>query len=247
MKKGTIYGKKIKDAYRRFRGAAGQVPDEEPVSPIEQLILAALGQEASIANARKALNALNHDMVDYNELRVSTPAEVSNSIGRIIPRSVQRARTLLRLLNAVYQAEYEVSLENLKGRGVRDIKAYLDALEGMTPYVSASLLLWSLGGHAIPVNEPTLAFLREQDLVHPEAEAAEVQAFLERHISAADAKAFTMDLEAHAAKNGGKPAPRKTKAAPRKTKTTKRTATPKRKTASSASSKRKKRDRAASS
>lgn len=202
MKKGTLYARKLKKAYASFRGAAdGSVP--ESTDPVEQLILAVLSQQASRVRAQRALKQIQNDMVDYNELRVSSPAEVSESISRNIPRSVQCAKVMLRLLNEIYHREFTVSLESLRGRGIREVKQYLDSLEGITPYVTASVILWSLGGHAIPVNDLVHAWLVQQDLVHPDATPAEVQSFLERHVSAADARSFCLDLETQARGAGG--------------------------------------------
>ncbi len=195
MKNGTLYAKKIKQAYNKFRGTrTSEPPEMRP--PVEQLILAVLSQEASLDRAEKAFSQILDDMVDYNELRVSTPAEVSSSIGKFIPKSVQRAKTLLTVLNAVYQLEYTITLDHLASKGVREVKSYLSELDGITPYSMASVMLWSLGGHAIPVNDVALEFLKENDLVDANATSAEVQSFLERHVSSTDAKDFCMDLDA---------------------------------------------------
>jgi endonuclease III len=198
MKQGTTYARKLKKAYTGFKGAAaGDVP--ESIDPIEQLVLAVLSQETSTAKAQRAMKQMQSVMVDYNDLRVSTPAEVSDAIARYVPRSVQRGKVLLKLLNAIYQREHNVSLDSLRNRGVREVKQYLESLEAITPYVSASVILWSLGGHAIPVSDVVHEWLVQSGLVHPDASAAEVQSFLERHISASEAKRFCLDLEAQPA------------------------------------------------
>ena len=59
-------------------------------------------------------------------------------------------------------------------------------------------MLWSFGGHAIPVSDPLLASLRAADLIHPTATRAEVQAFLERNINAAQAKEFCLVMRSFA-------------------------------------------------
>ncbi len=255
MKNGTLYAKKIKQAYNKFRGSrTSEPPEVRP--PVEQLILGVLSQETSLERAEKALSQILDDMVDYNELRVSTPAEVSSSIGKHIPRSVQRAKTLLTVLNAVYQLEYTISLDHLSSKGVREVKSYLSELEGMTPYAMASVMLWSLGGHAIPVNDVALEFLKENDLVDENATGAEVQSFLERHVSSADAKEFCMDLDAivgsksfafngkaKAAKSAKSAKTSKKKASSSKAgtaKTTKKKSTAKKKTSAKAKTKKKK-------
>jgi endonuclease III len=213
MRKGTEYAKKLKKAYSKFR--SGHVPPEalEPSEPVEQLLLAALSQETTAAVGRAALTRINEEVVDYNELRVSAPGEIAELIGDSIPRSTQRAKVMIRLLNAIFAREYAVSLDSLKSKGLRDAKQYLESLDGATPYVIASVLLWSLGGHAIPVNKVVLDFLAKHDLIDPNASDAEVQSFLERHVSAADARTFCLDLEAYAASRhsataAGKKSPR---------------------------------------
>jgi len=201
MKQGTLYAKKLKKAQSRFRGCGAQSAPQVN-DPIEHLIIAVLSQETSVQRAERAMRQLRTEMVDYNELRVSSPAEISAALQNHIPHPVQRAKALLALLNAIYRKQYAVSLDGLASRGVREIKNYLDGLDGITPYVSAYLLLWVLGGHAIPVNAPTLEALRRDGLVDPAADVAEVQAFLERHVSSADARDFARDLAAYAGSGG---------------------------------------------
>jgi len=204
MKNGTLYAKKLKKALPRIRSAAGRA-SQECTDPIELLIIAVLSQEASVARAEKALRVLRENLVDYNELRVSSPAEITASIHEHIPRPVQRAKAMIGLLNAIYRTQYGVSLDGLSGRGVREIRGFLERLNGITPYVVAFMMLYGLGGHAIPVNDPTLDMLRREGLVNPESDVAEVQAFLERHVSAAEARDVARGLEAWAASSRTRP------------------------------------------
>jgi len=223
MKKGTFYARKLKQVYGKFRGCAAVKSMPEPTPPVEQLIVAVLSQETSTAQAQKVLKRLGEDMVDYNELRVSTPEEVAVSISKHVPHTVERATELIRLLNAIYQTEYAVSLDSLTSKGVREIKSHLEKLDGITPYVTASVLLWSLGGHAIPVSDRVVEFLKEEDMVDPGASCAEVQAFLERHVSAADARSFCLDLEAYVLSKSGKSAAQRKKRPTAKKKITSKT------------------------
>ena len=63
-------------------------------------------------------------------------------------------------------------------------------------------MLWSFGGHAIPVSDTFLQALREAELAHPHATRAEVQAFLERNINAAQAKEFCLVMRSFKAAKG---------------------------------------------
>jgi endonuclease III len=199
MRKGTRYARKLKQVHAALMRGAPAVDAEESTDPTEQLIIAVLSQETPSTRARKALKRINRDMADYNELRVSTPAEISESVGQLVPRSVHRAKELLRLLNAVFRREYVVSLEMLRNKGVRETRQYLESLDGATPYVVASVVLWSFGGHAVPVNDVTLVWLVKQGAVDPQATAAEAHSFLDHHIPADEDRAFALALEAQAA------------------------------------------------
>ena len=71
----------------------------------------------------------------------------------------------------------------------------------------------------MPVDENMLTYLRKQELVDADADAAEVQAFLERNIGADDAYAFYMLMRRLAATS--RPRPKKTAAVTTKKKTEK--------------------------
>ena len=135
-------------------------------------------------------------MVDWNEIRVSTAAQVQEAIGLEGDGVRERCRMLIRSLEAIYNRENQVSLDHLKKLPRREARQYLEELDGLSDYAVASVFLWSLGGHAIPVHEALHQALRDQELVHPEADTKTVQAFLERNVPAADAREFTVVIQA---------------------------------------------------
>jgi hypothetical protein len=134
-------------------------------------------------------------MVDWNEIRVSTPAQVQEAIGLTGDGLRERCRVLLRCLQAIYNRENRVCLDHLKKMPRREARQYLDELDGLSDYAVASVFLWSLGGHAIPLHEELFKALQAEELVHPEADAKTVQAFLERNVAAADAREFTVVIQ----------------------------------------------------
>ncbi len=194
MKHGTAYAKRVKRVYAQVKRQTTAPKIGEPADPLEQLILAVLSEETSPNNARKALNHLLEMMVDVNEVRVSAPREIANAIDFCIPNSHTCAARLAKVLNAVFDSENAVKLDSLPSMGKRDAKRWLEELQGIEPYHVASVMLWSLGGHAIPVNAKLFAALRKEKLVDPDASVAEVQSFLERHIPPAEAKAFCLTM-----------------------------------------------------
>lgn len=193
MKNGTLYARRVKKLYSRLKNTYGrpQIP-EEPTDPVDQLILGLLSVEASEAKAHRALTALGEAMVDINEVRVSTSAEVAAAIATHVPDSTACADAIRASLNAIFKREHALSLDHLQKTGLREAKQYLERLDGVDAGAAASVLLWSLGGHAIPVDRRMHQALRRENCVEPSASRGEVQAFLERNISASDAKMFCL-------------------------------------------------------
>lgn len=195
MKDGTLYAGKLKKAFNKQRQStpAGSIP--EPDDPIRRLAISVLGEDCGDESASAALDRLLKSMVDWNEIRVSTPDQVAHALGDKIPDVVERARRLSRALHGVYLHEHCISLERLRNLGRREARDYLEALEGVNDYSAAAVMLWSLGGHAIPVHDDLLRALRNAGLVHESASRVEVQAFLERNIPAAQAKEFCLVMK----------------------------------------------------
>ncbi len=195
MKNGTMYASKLQKVYTGLRGSTPVPEPPEPDDPLRRLAIAILGENCSDAEAERAVGRAIETMVDWNELRVSSASEINKVVGNAIPQGVQRCQMLTDALQAVFDCENRMSLDRLRTMGRRDARHFLEQLDGTDEYTVASVILWSLGGHAIPVNDRLLDALREADLVHPEATRAEVQAFLERNISANEAKEFWMVMQ----------------------------------------------------
>jgi len=214
MKNGTLYGSRLKKAYAQLRAAVGKPKLPEPDDPLRRLAIGILGVGWSEPEAERAFDRALAAMVDWNELRVSNPIELNQATGNVVPQGVKRCQELIDALHAVYDLENRMSLDRLHSLGRRDARLYLEKLNGVNEYAVAGVLLWSLGGHAIPVNDGLLDRLREAELIHPHATRAEVQAFLERHIGANDAKEFSIVMRSF--KVNAKACSTRTRAASRK-------------------------------
>lgn len=191
MKQGSIYAARIKKVFARERARAEKFDLPAPDDPVRRLCIGILGVRSGEDAARAAVDRLLRKMIDWNEVRVSHPGEIQEAMGGADTLG-DGCRRIRETLQDLYQRENRVSLDRLKNLGRREARQYLEGLNGVDAYAVASVTLWSLGGHAIPVDDRLLAALRAADLVHPEATREEVQAFLERNISAADAREFCM-------------------------------------------------------
>lgn len=195
MKNGTLYAGRLKKAYNKHKQSVPEPVIPENDDPMRRLAIGILGADHHNAEVERAVNRLRERMIDWNEVRVSTAVEVQagldhKSIGKQDP-----CHNLILALQAIFDQENKISLDRLKSIGRREARQHLESLNGVNEFAVASVILWSLGGHAIPVNNRLLQALRDADVVNPSATRAEVQAFLERHIPATQAKEFCISME----------------------------------------------------
>jgi len=192
MKQGTLYASRLKKAFAKTRKESDGVVIPEADDPMRRLAIGVLGVADGEQQAERCVDRLLSQTVDWNEIRVSSPSEVHKALGASPSIGPEGAERLITVLQSVFDRENDMSLERLRNLGRREARQFLDSLNGVDVFASASVLLWSLGGHAIPVDDRLLASFRQAELVNPNADRAEVQAFIERHVSAAQAKEFCL-------------------------------------------------------
>lgn len=209
MKNAAEYVKRIRRLFNQLRRQYGKPDPPDPMNPLEHLILAILARDTSEARARAAYDRLRASMVDNNELRVTPANEVVELLGSDLPDRSAKARSLIDALNAVYDRQNAMDLSFLKAMSVREARDCLRSLSGVDEFAAARVVLFSLGGHAIPVDEHTAYVLRKEGLAGPEATTEEIQAFLERHVHASEAMSFSILLHRYASTRAPKPTPPK--------------------------------------
>jgi endonuclease-3 len=200
------------------------------MAPADQLVSAYLQWNATRKQAQTAYGKLTGSLVDLNDIRVSLPGELVDAIGPRYPRVEERVARLRDALQSIYLREHGMHLKSLEGKAKKDVRAYLDALPGMVPFVAAYVMLFSYGAHAIPVDDRIAELLKKHDAIDADAGADDIAGFLERRIKAADAEQTFLALRAWADADGKLPATRTKKRTTRKkTTTTKKKAIKKKK------------------
>lgn len=202
MKHGGDYVRRLKQLFNRLVRKFGKPTIPEPSDPLEQLLVAILGSNTSHHKALTVFRRLREQMVDLNELRVTPVSELARLIGPLIPQAELKAQRIVDVLNDIRRRHDTLDLSFLKQRGRREAREYLESLEGVDRCAAASVTLFSLGGHAIPVDDLTLQLLRKDEVVDPVADLPEVQSFLEHHVSASDAAVLTLLLDRYVASRG---------------------------------------------
>jgi endonuclease III len=192
MKRGSEYAAKVKRLFNKLKREYGKPAPVDPTDPVEQIIISILTRDTSDSRAQKALANLRTVTVDLNDLRVTTVPDIVDCIGGDYPDGLQRAKDMRAALQNIFNRESILILDFLRDRTRRDARQYLESLDGVDAFTAASVVLWSLGGHAIPVDGQMVEMLIREDLVAPKSQRPTIQAFLEHHISASDAHTFSV-------------------------------------------------------
>lgn len=194
MKNAAAHAKKLQTILNKHKVAN---PPEEMTDPLEQLVYSFLLWETTRKQADTAYGKLKKAFLDHNELRVSDPAEIVEAIGKRYSRAEERAVRLRDAMHSIYLNEHEVTLKPLQDKPKRQARQYLAALEGINPFVVGRVVLLTLGGHAMPVDEALARRLVRDEAADPDASLEEVQAYLEKQVRSSAAAATHATLLAY--------------------------------------------------
>lgn len=221
MKNATACMKQLNAVLKKLPATTPEdLPDQD--DPVAVLVQSFLMWEAATEKARMAYERLRERVVDFNDLRQCMPHEMEEYFGARYPLSSERCQRLRATLRNVYMREHSVTLESLRSMGKRDVKKYIESLEGMTPYVAARVMLLCFDTHAIPVDEQLRTQLIAAGASDESADVAALSAWLARQVKASQGRAVAAGLQAWIDEVGGK-APSKGGKKKTSKKTTKKT------------------------
>lgn len=167
-----------------------QPVESNPERPVlEHLLLGCCLEDAHYEAAEEAFAAVVHTFFDWNEVRVTSIAELSEVMSQL-PDPRAAANRLKRVLQSVFEATYSFDLEQWRKVNLGPTVKWLKKIDGTTNYTIAYVVQSALGGHAIPIDSGVLAALRIVDLVTDEDVEAGVVPGLERAISKAKGVEF---------------------------------------------------------
>ena len=225
MKNSKDYSKKIQKLYRSLSHKSPKVQKVSHETVIDAIIYAVISAEMSEKMTESIIKKFADYFVDWNDLRVSRSEEIVEVLGKDNHVTMDLASTISRILNGIFNEYHKVSLEALKKIGKRPAKQALEKIDGMSRFVVDYCLLTALGGHAMPLTDKMIKYLRTNELVNPDADEQQIGGFLAKQISAKDGYEFYALLrqESESAKakkkTGTKTTRKKTNGTKSKTKT----------------------------
>jgi endonuclease-3 len=175
---------------------AGAAQDDRPV--LEQFIYGLCRENASPEQAERAYRNLRERFFDWNEVRVSSVRELEEAFEGMSDAEA-RAQRIVAFLQEVFETTFSFDLEPLQKKGLKQAAKQLTRYQAADDYVTSWVVQRSLGGHAIPLDPPTLRCVRRLGLVDGGADELEaVRSSLEHLVPKARAAHFT-DLVGHVA------------------------------------------------
>jgi len=143
--------KALKSQYKPF--AANTTRDL-----LDQVLLACCLENAPVDVAEKAFARLKQAYADPNEVRVTTVAELAETL-HDLPDPTRAALSLRRVLQGVFESTYTFSLDHAKKHSLAHGLKVLEGLHGVPPFVVHYVASTALGGHLIPLDKGALAGL----------------------------------------------------------------------------------------
>ena len=184
MKNSKDYSRKIRKLYRTLGRKYPKVQEVSHEQVVDAIVHAVLSAELSEKATNSAIRRFADYFVDWNDLRVSRPEEIVDVLGRDTPTMREIASTIIRVLNGIFSQYHKVGLEALKKAGKRPARQALEKIDGASHFVVDYCMLTSLRGHAIPLTEKMIEYLRSNELVDLEADERQIGGFLAKQISA---------------------------------------------------------------
>lgn len=197
MRGATQCARRVRQLVRSLRTKLGKIGRPAAGDAITQMILGIFSRDVPESKAREALDRLRAVVVDYNELRVVPPIEMAEMVGSL-PDARLKCEDLSRALNKVFAFEHEVLLERLRELSRKEVREYLEEIDGLDAYTRARVRLLGLHQHAVPLDEAMWAYARKEKIVDQRCPLEEAQAFLERRVSEDEAVEFVGLIEKQA-------------------------------------------------
>jgi len=142
--------------YKALRKHYKPIVDASDRRVLDYLLYACCLEDSSYEAADEAFAKLQQTYFDANEIRVTTVAELSESLTSL-PKASSAAGRLKKSLQSLFEARYSFDIDDLKkanlGKAVEEVSSW----DGTSKFVMAYVTQHAFGGHSIPVDNQVLS------------------------------------------------------------------------------------------
>ena len=160
----------------------------KPVAPpsdrsaLEHLLYACCLQNSHFDAADEAFARLQESYFDWNEVRVTTTAELAD-IMKNLTQPQEAANRLKKTLHSMFETHYQFDMEHLKKENLGKAVQIVEKYKGITPFVVSYLSQNAFGGHAIAIDEAMLKLMLVTGIIDEKEAGKHSVPGLERAIS----------------------------------------------------------------
>lgn len=174
-----------------FTAAKKRIEADDEARPVlQQFIYGLCRENATREQADEAYRFLCEKFFDWNEVRVSSTHELEDAFdGMSNPE--QRAERLISFLQEVFEIHFSFELDKLQKEGLKQAAKKLSRYQSANDYAVSWVVQRTLGGHAIPVDAPTLRCVSRLGLLEGEPDEEHARATLEHLVPKAKGALFT--------------------------------------------------------
>ncbi|MFL5341920.1 MAG: endonuclease III domain-containing protein [Gemmataceae bacterium] len=162
-------------------------PDKKPV--LEQLLYGVLREGATRDQADAAYRNLTERFYDWNEVRVSSPAEVGSALDSL-PSANAKAPKVVGILQEVFEKNFSFNMDEIDKKGLKNAARELGRMQDVTGFAAAWVMQQALGGHALPLDGPTLRVLTRLGVAEPDGDDESLRTTLEHYVPKAKGPLF---------------------------------------------------------
>ena len=142
---------KYENLLKSLRKHYKPLADPPERSVLEHLLYACCLEDARIDQADEGFAKLQQTYFDWNEVRVTTVAELAEAL-KPLPFPLQAASRIKQCLQSIFETRYQYDIDDMKKANLGKATAELEAWKGMSPFVVSYVSQHSLGGHSIPAS-----------------------------------------------------------------------------------------------
>ena len=166
-------------------------PEKRPV--MEELVYAICREGVTSAEADAVFARMKTTFFDWNEVRVSTVPEITETLDGL-PNAGARAKCIIEFLQELFEMTYAFNLDDLEMKGLKQAAKQLGRYQAVSgsDFLVAWVVQRSLGGHALPLDEPTLRVLRRLAALPPTGDDLEsMRGSVEHYVAKSNGAEFT--------------------------------------------------------
>ena len=181
-------------------------PERPEMNPLTAIVRGTLSMDADDMLVDEAMAKIDTEYVDLNELRVATELEVADLIGDHHPRIDEKSTIIRTTFHAIFDREQVLKLDRVKELKKAEARQFLKDLGTMPSFVESFVALHAFDTAAFPVDDATLAYLTDEEILEEGTSHEDAANFMEHHLKADEVYGAYLAIREKALAHERKPA-----------------------------------------